>query len=383
MAEMKLENIKKIFDETSVIHEFNLEIREGEFIVLVGPSGSGKSTLLRMIAGLEAMTTGSIYINGQRMDEVLPKHRDIAMVFQNYALYPHMSVFDNMAFGLKLRKIPKDEIQTRVENAAAILDLTEYLNRRPEILSGGQKQRVALGRAIVREANVFLMDEPLSNLDAKLRVQMRAEIIKLHKRLSTTTVYVTHDQTEALTMASRLVVLDKGEIMQTGSPKAVYDFPKNVFVAKFIGAPAMNIFEAEIENGRLIIGKLVMDLPEDQRHTLTEDGYEGRKIKFGIRPEHIKEVSVFSGLDDVCVFTAKVKVSELLGSEVLLYSELNGQEFISKAGGDKDVKPGDDVKLAFDISKGHFFNPMNDERIVILEQTQSEAENTEMAQADQ
>ncbi|WP_020006881.1 ABC transporter ATP-binding protein [Salinicoccus albus] len=373
MAEMKLENVKKIFDETPVIHEFNLEIQDGEFIVLVGPSGSGKSTMLRMIAGLEAVSAGSIYINGQRMDEVLPKHRDIAMVFQNYALYPHMSVFDNMAFGLKLRKTLKDEIKTRVENAAEILNLTDYLNRKPEILSGGQKQRVALGRAIVREANVFLMDEPLSNLDAKLRVQMRAEIIRLHKRLSTTTVYVTHDQTEALTMASRLVVLDKGEIMQTGSPKAVYDFPKNVFVAKFIGAPAMNIFEAEIENGRLIIGKLVMDLPEYQRHKLTEDGYEGRKIKFGIRPEHIKEVSVFSGLDDVCVFTAEVRVSELLGAEVLLYSELNGQEFIFKAGGDKDVKPGDDVKLAFDISKGHFFNPVNDERIVVLEQTQSEA----------
>src|SRR5699024_5429254 len=233
MAGMKIESIEKTYNsDPTVVHDFNLEIHDGEFIVLVGPSGCGKSTTLRMIAGLEDITGGDFYIDDKRMNEVEPKNRDIAMVFQNYALYPHMSVYDNMAFGLKLRKTPKPEIKERVEKAAEILGLTDYLDRKPKALSGGQRQRVALGRAIVREANVFLMDEPLSNLDAKLRVQMRAEITKLHKRLKTTTIYVTHDQTEALTMASRIVVMNQGDIMQVGTPKQVYDFPENVFVAQ-------------------------------------------------------------------------------------------------------------------------------------------------------
>lgn len=384
MAKMKLENIKKIYDDAStVVNDFNLEIQEGEFIVLVGPSGCGKSTMLRMIAGLEQITGGSFYIDWKRMNDVEPKKRDIAMVFQNYALYPHMSVFDNMAFGLKLRKISRTETKQRVENAADILGLTEYLDRKPKALSGGQKQRVALGRAIVREANVFLMDEPLSNLDAKLRVQMRAEITRLHKRLNTTTVYVTHDQTEALTMASRIVVLNKGDIMQSGTPKEVYDFPGNIFVAEFIGSPAMNIFDAGIKNGRLVIGDSEMNIPAAKRRMLVDEGYDNKKLKFGIRPEDVREEPVFVESEVASAFAAEVKVSELLGSEVMLYSELEGQEFISRVNAGNALNPGDTVKLAFDMNKGHFFDSETDARIVTGEerskaQKQLEADSSEV-----
>lgn len=244
MAELSLNNIYKIYDgNVTAVEDFNLQIEDKEFIVFVGPSGCGKSTTLRMIAGLEEISKGDFYIDDKRVNDVDPKNRDIAMVFQNYALYPHMTVYDNMAFALKLRKVPKTEIDKRVENAANILGLTDYLKRKPKALSGGQRQRVALGRAIVRDAKVFLMDEPLSNLDAKLRMQMRAEIIKLHQRLQTTTIYVTHDQTEALTMATRIVVMKDGKIMQIGTPKEVYENPENVFVAGFIGSPPMNFFK--------------------------------------------------------------------------------------------------------------------------------------------
>ncbi|WP_342388306.1 ABC transporter ATP-binding protein [Salinicoccus bachuensis] len=378
MAELKLKNIKKTYEKgPTVVDDFNLEIHDGEFIVLVGPSGCGKSTTLRMIAGLEEITDGELYINDKKMNDVEPKNRDIAMVFQNYALYPHMSVYDNMAFGLKLRKTPKSEIKQRVEHAADILGLTDYLDRKPKALSGGQRQRVALGRAIVREASVFLMDEPLSNLDAKLRVQMRAEITKLHKRLKTTTVYVTHDQTEALTMASRIVILDKGDIMQVGSPKEVYDFPENVFVAQFIGSPAMNVFDAEIRNGELVIGESTIRIPEFKRRMLVNEGYDNKPIKFGIRPEDVREEAVFVESELASAFNAEVKVSELLGSEIMLYSDLEGQEFISRVDARNELEPGDIVKFAFDMNKGHFFDNETHKRIVTKEERKKEKERLE------
>ncbi|MCC4723707.1 ABC transporter ATP-binding protein [Salinicoccus sp. RF5] len=378
MAELKLKNIKKTYEKgPTVVDDFNLEIHDGEFIVLVGPSGCGKSTTLRMIAGLEEITGGELYINDKLVNDVEPKNRDIAMVFQNYALYPHMSVYDNMAFGLKLRKTPKAEIKERVEHAAEILGLTDYLDRKPKALSGGQRQRVALGRAIVREASVFLMDEPLSNLDAKLRVQMRAEITKLHKRLKTTTVYVTHDQTEALTMASRIVILDKGDIMQVGSPKEVYDFPENVFVAQFIGSPAMNVFDAEIRNGDLVIGETTIKIPEFKRRMLLNEGYDNKPIKFGIRPEDVREEAVFVESELASAFNAEVKVSELLGSEIMLYSDLEGQEFISRVDARNELEPGDIVKFAFDMNKGHFFDNDTHKRIVTKEERKKEKESLE------
>ncbi|MFA7745452.1 ABC transporter ATP-binding protein [Salinicoccus roseus] len=378
MADLKLKNIKKTYEKgPTVVDDFNLEIHDGEFIVLVGPSGCGKSTTLRMIAGLEEITGGELYINDSLVNDVEPKNRDIAMVFQNYALYPHMSVYDNMAFGLKLRKTPKAEIKERVEHAAEILGLTDYLDRKPKALSGGQRQRVALGRAIVREASVFLMDEPLSNLDAKLRVQMRAEITKLHKRLKTTTVYVTHDQTEALTMATRIVILDKGDIMQVGSPKEVYDFPENVFVAQFIGSPAMNVFDAEIRNGELVIGETTIKIPEFKRRMLLNEGYDNKPIKFGIRPEDVREEAVFVESELASAFNAEVKVSELLGSEIMLYSDLEGQEFISRVDARNELEPGDIVKFAFDMNKGHFFDNDTLKRIVTKEERKKEKESLE------
>ncbi len=383
MAEIKLEHIKKKYDNgPTVVHDFNLEIHDGEFIVLVGPSGCGKSTTLRMIAGLEDITDGDFHIDEKRMNDVEPKNRDIAMVFQNYALYPHMSVYDNMAFGLKLRKTPKPEIKERVEKAAEILGLTDFLDRKPKALSGGQRQRVALGRAIVREANVFLMDEPLSNLDAKLRVQMRAEITKLHKRLETTTIYVTHDQTEALTMASRIVVMNNGDIMQVGTPKAVYDFPENVFVAQFIGSPAMNIFDAEIREGQLVIGDTTITIPEAKRRMLINEGYDNTPVKFGIRPEDIREEAVFVESALASAFNAEVKVSELLGSEIMLYSELEGQEFISRVDARNEMDPGDVVKFAFDMNKGHFFDVETSKRIVTKEEREKEIKRMESAGPD-
>lgn len=280
MAELRLENVSKTYDKkVTVVKNFHLHVKDKDFIVLVGPSGCGKSTTLRMIAGLEEITGGSLYIDGKCMNHVPPKDRDIAMVFQNYALYPHMSVYDNMAFGLKLRKLPKKEIKKRVYDAANILGLEPYLDRKPKALSGGQRQRVALGRAIVRDAKVFLMDEPLSNLDAKLRVQMRAEISKLHQRLQTTTIYVTHDQTEAMTMATRIVIMKDGVIQQIGTPQEVYRYPANIFVGGFIGAPAMNFFKGKVENGQFVIAeKVKMDIPRNKMTVLAKRGYDNRQV---------------------------------------------------------------------------------------------------------
>lgn len=366
MAELSLNNIYKIYDgNVTAVEDFNLQIEDKEFIVFVGPSGCGKSTTLRMIAGLEEISKGDFYIDDKRVNDVDPKNRDIAMVFQNYALYPHMTVYDNMAFALKLRKVPKTEIDKRVENAANILGLTDYLKRKPKALSGGQRQRVALGRAIVRDAKVFLMDEPLSNLDAKLRMQMRAEIIKLHQRLQTTTIYVTHDQTEALTMATRIVVMKDGRIMQIGTPKEVYENPENVFVAGFIGSPPMNFFQGELNNGTLQIGSISLDIPEDKMSYLRKAGYEGKSVLMGVRPEDIYHVPSSTAIPQKNTFDANISVSELLGSEIIVYSDLEGQEFIARLDSELNIKSGNLMTMTFDMSKVHFFDVITEGRILL------------------
>lgn len=365
MAQLLLKNIRKQYDSSGpvVVKDFSLDIAEGEFIVFVGPSGCGKSTTLRMMAGLEEITGGEFYIGDKLMNNVPPKNRDIAMVFQNYALYPHMTVFDNIAFGLKIKKRPKREIKKKVEQSAEILGLTDYLHRKPKALSGGQRQRVALGRAIVREANVFLMDEPLSNLDAKLRVQMRAEIMKLHQRLKTTTVYVTHDQTEALTMATRIVIMNNGEIMQVGSPREVYNTPDNLFTAQFIGAPAMNIFDCVFDGNELTVSSIKIKVDAADKNTLNKLGYKNKKLKFGIRPENILEYGEISKPEDSSSFDIKVQVNELLGSEFMIYSELEGKEIVARVDAHNKNKPGDTMTFAFDMSKAHFFDEDTGKRI--------------------
>lgn len=364
MAELVLKNIYKIYDEkVEAVRDFNLHIEDKEFIVFVGPSGCGKSTTLRMIAGLEDISKGDFFIDEQRVNDVAPKDRDIAMVFQNYALYPHMTVYDNMAFGLKLRKFPKAEIDERVKNAARILGLEEYLKRKPKALSGGQRQRVALGRAIVRDAKVFLMDEPLSNLDAKLRVQMRAEISKLHQRLQTTTIYVTHDQTEAMTMASRLVVMKDGVIQQVGAPKEVYEKPENVFVGGFIGSPAMNFFTGKITDNKLEIGNASFVIPEGKLKILREQNYIGKEVVFGIRPEDIHDELLFLSSSENTSFDARVDVFELTGAESLVYSTLAGKEFVARLDSRANLAAGATVQLGFDMNKGHFFDKDSESRI--------------------
>ncbi|EPH93742.1 MULTISPECIES: ABC transporter ATP-binding protein [unclassified Enterococcus] len=359
MVEMALKHVFKKYDnaENYSVTDFNLDIKDREFIVFVGPSGCGKSTTLRMIAGLEDITEGELNIGGKVMNDVAPKDRDIAMVFQNYALYPHMSVYDNMAFGLKLRKYNKADIKQRVENAAEILGLTEYLKRKPAALSGGQRQRVALGRAIVRDAKVFLMDEPLSNLDAKLRVAMRAEIAKLHQRLETTTIYVTHDQTEAMTMADRIVIMKDGFVQQIGSPKEVYDTPVNVFVAGFIGSPAMNFFNVTLKDGMIVDGHgLSLKIPEGKLKVLVEKGYDGKEVIFGIRPEDIHSEPIALEASPEAVVRSEVVVSELLGAETMLYTKTGSTEFISKVDARDYHKPGAIIDLAFNLNKAHFFD---------------------------
>ncbi|WP_394136655.1 ABC transporter ATP-binding protein [Cytobacillus oceanisediminis] len=364
MAELKLDNIYKIYDnKVTAVEDFNLHIQDKEFIVFVGPSGCGKSTTLRMIAGLEEISKGDFYIDEKRVNDVPPKDRDIAMVFQNYALYPHMSVYDNMAFGLKLRKFPKDEIDRRVKEAAKILGLEPYLDRKPKALSGGQRQRVALGRAIVRDAKVFLMDEPLSNLDAKLRVQMRAEIAKLHQRLQTTTIYVTHDQTEAMTMATRLVVMKDGLIQQVGAPKEVYEKPENVFVGGFIGSPAMNFFNGKLEDGKFVVGQTQVAVPEGKMKVLREQGYVGKDIILGIRPEDIHDEPVFIDASTGSKINARIDVSELTGAETMIYSSIEGQDFVARVDSRTDIKPGQNLDLAFDMNKAHFFDANTENRI--------------------
>ena len=365
MAEIQLKNIYKVYDNNPnpSVSDFNLDIADKEFIVFVGPSGCGKSTTLRMIAGLEEISKGEFYIDGKLMNDVAPKDRDIAMVFQSYALYPHMNVYDNMAFGLKLRKIPKDEIEKRVRSAAQILGLEEYLERKPKALSGGQRQRVALGRAIVRDAKVFLMDEPLSNLDAKLRVAMRSEIIKLHERLSTTTIYVTHDQTEAMTMASRIVVMKDGVIQQIGSPKEIYDNPQTTFVGGFIGSPAMNFVTGTIQNGQFVTGDIKFNIPEGKYKVLESKGYEGKEVIFGIRPEDIHDEKIYAETYQNATYLAEIEVSELLGHESILYTSIAGQSLISKVDARSGIKMHDKIELTIDMNKCHFFDAQTDQAI--------------------
>ncbi|WP_339228863.1 sn-glycerol-3-phosphate ABC transporter ATP-binding protein UgpC [Oceanobacillus sp. FSL K6-2867] len=364
MAELRLEHIQKTYDKNVVaVTDFNLHIQDKEFIVFVGPSGCGKSTTLRMVAGLEEITDGELYIDDKKMNDVAPKDRDIAMVFQNYALYPHMNVYDNMAFGLKLRKFKKDEIDQRVQNAAKILGLEAYLDRKPKALSGGQRQRVALGRAIVRDAKVFLMDEPLSNLDAKLRVQMRAEIQKLHQRLQTTTIYVTHDQTEAMTMATRLVVMKDGVIQQVGAPKEVYDHPENVFVGGFIGSPSMNFFSGKLTEGYFEVDDKKLNVPEGKMKILREQNYLNKEVILGVRPEDIHDELLFIEASPESKINAHIEVAELMGAESILYSKLGSQDFVARVDSRSDVKGGDSLELAFDMNKVHFFDKETEKRI--------------------
>lgn len=357
MAEIQLKNIYKMYDrDVTAVTDFSLDIQDKEFIVFVGPSGCGKSTTLRMIAGLEDISKGDLIIDGKRMNNVAAKDRDIAMVFQNYALYPHMTVYKNMAFGLKLRKCKKDEIDRRVREAAKILGLEEMLDRKPKAMSGGQRQRVALGRAIVRDPQVFLMDEPLSNLDAKLRVQMRAEITKLHKRLQTTTIYVTHDQTEAMTMATRIVIMKDGFIQQVGSPKEVYDNPRNIFVGGFIGSPAMNFISGRIEGDSFKVGELAVKIPVEKLAILKEQGYVDKELILGIRPEAVHDDQLFIKSSPDTMIKVNIEVVELMGAETVLYSFTNGQQLTARIDSRTDVSSGQSIDLALDMNQAHFFD---------------------------
>ena len=360
MASLSLKNICKVYPNGfEAVKDFNLEIQDQEFIIFVGPSGCGKSTTLRMVAGLEDISSGELKIGDRVVNDVEPKDRDIAMVFQNYALYPHMSVYDNMAFGLKLRKVPKDEIDKMVKEAAKILDLTPLLDRKPKALSGGQRQRVAMGRAIVRNPKVFLMDEPLSNLDAKLRVQMRIEIAKLHQRLGTTIIYVTHDQTEAMTLGTRIVVMKDGVVQQVDTPQNLYEKPQNLFVAGFMGSPQMNFLDAVVEvNGdaaSLKVAGSSIPLPADKSKKLISGGYAGKTVTFGIRPEDVYDSPAFIE-SAKCVFESTIKVYELLGAEVYLYFDLAEFPITARVDSRTTARPGDSVKFAFDVDKIHVFD---------------------------
>ena len=389
MATVELQSVYKKYEgnDKFSVTDFNLLVQDKEFIVFVGPSGCGKSTTLRMIAGLEEITDGNLIIDGKLVNDLPPKDRGIAMVFQSYALYPHMTVYDNMAFGLKIQRLPKQEIDHRVREAARILEIEEYLARKPKALSGGQRQRVAHGRAIVRQAAVVLMDEPLSNLDAKLRVQMRSEIIRLHEQMNATTIYVTHDQTEAMTMATRIVVMKDGYIQQVGSPIDIYHNPINLFVASFIGSPSMNFFTVKIEKDEIVFGQMKLDeknyeedaekefkeavtvddvkqfveakrikIPASMRGDLKE--YDGKFLIFGIRPEDINYATTAIGeKNKEAIFDMKVEVAELLGNEYMLHGKFAGQSLVSKVlvNPDKDVHINDTVSLVLDMSKCHFF----------------------------
>ena len=360
MATIQLKNVFKRYDNGfEAVKDFNLDIQDKEFIIFVGPSGCGKSTTLRMVAGLEEITDGELFIDGKLMNYVEPKDRDIAMVFQNYALYPHMSVYENMAFSLKLKKTPKEEIDQKVREAAKILDLDELLDRKPAQLSGGQRQRVAMGRAIVRNPKVFLMDEPLSNLDAKLRVQMRTEISKLHQRLGNTIIYVTHDQTEAMTLGTRIVVMNHGVIQQVDTPKNLYNHPDNLFVAGFIGSPQMNFVKCDVveKDGEicLVFGESTVTVSDNRAKILKENGYIGKQVMMGIRPEDLydKEKSLREYKD---VVKATVSVYELVGSEVYLYFELAGSNMVARVNADTNAAVGKEVELYLDSDAMHLFD---------------------------
>ena len=360
MASLSLKNICKVYPNGfEAVKNFNLEIADKEFIIFVGPSGCGKSTTLRMIAGLEDISSGELKIGDRVVNDVEPKDRDIAMVFQNYALYPHMTVYDNMAFGLKLRKVPKDEIDKMVKEAAKVLDLTQLLDRKPKALSGGQRQRVAMGRAIIRNPKVFLMDEPLSNLDAKLRVQMRIEIAKLHQRLGTTIIYVTHDQTEAMTLGTRIVVMKDGVIQQVDTPQNLYEKPQNLFVAGFMGSPQMNFLDAVVRvNGNAVTLEVAgqsIPLPPAKAKKLIDGGYNGKTVTMGIRPEDVYDSEMFIETAK-CVFSSTIKVYELLGAEVFLYFDLGEFAMTARVDPRSNARPGDTVRFAFDVEKIHVFD---------------------------
>ena len=371
MSTVTLKNINKTFDKNIVaVQDFNLEIADKEFVVLVGPSGCGKSTTLRMIAGLEEITDGELYIGDTLVNAVAPKDRDIAMVFQNYALYPHMTVYENMSFALKLRKVSKQEIDHKVREAAKILDITELLARKPKALSGGQRQRVAIGRAIVREPKAFLMDEPLSNLDAKLRNQMRAELIKLRQRIDTTFIYVTHDQTEAMTLGDRIVIMKDGIVHQIGTPQEVFDHPRNTFVAGFIGSPQMNFFSAKLEKGEgysLRLGRALIPLPPHIGNRLTEKNIGSCDITLGIRPEHI----VLSAPDKIDSVPATVDVSEMMGSEVYMHVTANSTDCVIRVATvnlpidhKRGFAIGDEVNFTFGGEMAHIFEAQSGENLL-------------------
>ena len=361
MASLSLQHIRKEYPNGFVaVKDFCLEIRDKEFIIFVGPSGCGKSTTLRMIAGLEEISGGTLMIGDRVVNDVEPKDRDIAMVFQNYALYPHMTVYDNMAFGLKLRKVPKDQIDKMVREAARILDLEKLLDRKPKALSGGQRQRVAMGRAIVRNPKVFLMDEPLSNLDAKLRVQMRIEISKIHQRLGATIIYVTHDQTEAMTLGTRIVVMKDGVVQQVDTPQNLYQKPGNLFVAGFMGSPQMNFLDATIvERGKDVIAKIGeydLVVPVKKAKELRDHAYIGRTVVMGIRPEDIADCAD-GDMESV------VKVYELLGAEVFLYFDVNGTQVTARVDPRTTSRTGDTIRFNFDMDKVHFFDKVTEKVI--------------------
>jgi multiple sugar transport system ATP-binding protein len=350
----------------AAVNDLSIEVKDKEFLVLVGPSGCGKTTALRLLAGLEEISAGNILIGDRVVNDVAPKDRDIAMVFQSYALYPHMSVYDNMAFGLKLRKTPKNEIDRRVKEAADILDIGLYLQRKPKELSGGQRQRVALGRAIVREPQVFLMDEPLSNLDAKLRVQTRAELIKLHRRLGTTFIYVTHDQVEAMTMGTRIAVMSGGVMQQIDTPQNLYDHPANLFVAGFIGSPAMNILDATLvkQDSKLLVdgGTFRLEVPESRRAPLM--AFTGKPVKFGVRPEDIHDSSFAPVGVSTAPLTARVDVTELMGNEIIVQMLVGNKGVTARLDPRTAARPGQDLTVAVNLDNLHVFDPQTEKALI-------------------
>lgn len=365
MARVLFENVVKKFGDVFAVNNLNIDVADKEFLVLVGPSGCGKTTALRCLAGLEEITDGTIKIGERVVNDIAPKDRDIAMVFQSYALYPHLSVYDNMAFGLKLRKVPKDEIKRRVQEAADVLGIQDLLDRKPRQLSGGQRQRVAVGRAIVREPKVFLFDEPLSNLDAKLRIAMRAEISKLHQKLQTTFIYVTHDQMEAMTMATRIAVINKGLLQQVDSPQNLYDRPNNLFVAGFIGTPAMNFFPGKLrkDNGKLVIdtGDFAIAIPSKKAKPY--ENLVGKDIIFGIRPENIHDADFIPSNIDTEKVAVKVDLTELMGNEILLYMVSGKNTFVARVDPRSKLRVGQQAEVAFDMDNFHIFDAATEEAI--------------------
>ena len=365
MASVTYEHVTKEFGVVKAVNDLNLEIQDKEFLVFVGPSGCGKTTALRLLAGLEEITSGQIKIEDRVINDIAPKDRDIAMVFQSYALYPHLSVFDNLAFGLKLRKTPKEEIKRRVNEAAEILGIQDLLDRKPRQLSGGQRQRVAVGRAIVREPKVFLFDEPLSNLDAKLRVAMRAEISKLHNRLQTTFIYVTHDQVEAMTMATRIAVINKGILQQLDTPQMLYDNPVNMFVAGFIGSPAMNFFKGTLrkDGDKFIVGERDFNVQLPANRSEEYQSFVGKPVVFGIRPEDIHNPAFTPPSIQTANVTVKVDVTELMGNEIFLYLLVGENTFVARVDPRTNFKIGEKVEVAFNMDNFHLFDPKTEQAI--------------------